>query len=326
MKVYVDSSADIQYASYYIYGLYHLYGKKNVRFTSKYFEHFKHDNHFFAFVLLDKNTVKRVVIDFTDSTVINDVALNWCDIYGKINLESTDNLSHKIVVIGPSFGIQLYGLFETFWFAFSNLLKAKKRIPNIRKFLSDYKAQYKRPQLVDYKNSKPKLDYVFFMASLWKQEPMTNEYRANFIKSCELNSSIHFEGGFAPRTKNDIEGFEALTTDARVEMTLYMQNIKRSALVFNTPAVKGCHGWKLAEYLCLGKAIISTPLSRVMPGEFRNATHFISTTGTVEDISEQINMLLLKPELRARLEAEALLYFNTYLAPEKVIKSLVGLC
>lgn len=322
MKVYIDASSDIQYASYYIYGLYEVFGKQNVRFSSRYFKSFKHDNHFFAFVITKGTSQKKVIVDFTDDSSIDSTALQWADVYGKINLEISKTPHNKIVSIGPSFGIRIYSLVETIWFAFSNLLKSYSRIPNKRKFLSNYKAQFKRPKLSDYSLKPPKKNYIFFMASLWKKESETNKFRANFIKSCKANTNIEFEGGFAPRTKKDIEGFEDLTTEARIDMMTYLENIKASLLVFNTPAVASCHGWKLAEYLCLGKAIISTPLTRQLPKQLESGLDVIYTTGTIEDLTETVNKIFTQPLLRQELELRAYAYYNMFLAPKKVIELL----
>lgn len=196
MKVYIDSSCDIQYASFYIRGLYVVYGRKNVKFSNQHFKQFKHNNHFFAFIVKDKSSLKKVIIDFTDSNAIDAEALKWSDVYGKINLDDSLPQDPKIIPIGPSFGIRLFSLFETLSYAFINLCKAYTQIPNKRRFLSDYKAQYKRPKLSDYRHQNPIANYVFFMTSLWKQEPLANSYRANFIKSCKTSPNLTFEGGF----------------------------------------------------------------------------------------------------------------------------------
>ena len=323
MNVYIDASCDIQYSSFYIYGLYELYGKKRVKFSSKYFTNFKHDNHFFAFVLKDDTQLKKVIIDFTDSALIDETALQWSDRYGKINYDGKHK-SEKIIPIGPSFGIRIYSLPQTLFYAMFNLLKAYKRIPDKRKFLSDYKAQFKRPKLSDYRQQPPLENYVFFMASLWKRELQTNTYRANFIKSCRANAHIRFEGGFAPRTKNDIRGYEALTTPSRIDMADYLKKTKDSFLVFNTPAVKDCLGWKLAEYLCLGKAILSTPLLRVLPKPLKDHVDLLYTDGTLEDITEKLNAIVLDTTLKHQLEQRAKTYFDRYLMPEVVIKRLIA--
>ncbi|MEH6535826.1 MAG: hypothetical protein V7719_05490 [Psychroserpens sp.] len=325
MKVFIDPSCDIQYSSFYIYGLYSVFGKNNVVFLSKYFEKFNHNNHFFAFVVKDKEYIKRIIIDYTDSKIIDYLALDWSDVYGKINLDPTSIKSDKIIPIGPSFGIQIYNQFETICFALLNLLKSHSRITNKRKFLSDYNAQYKRPKLLEYTYNPNTNNVVFFMASLWKNEQQTNVLRANYIKSCMVNSKINFDGGFAPRTKNDIEGYEDVTVDSRVGMDVYLDKIGNSAIVFNTPAVKECHGWKLAEYLCLGKAIISTPLSRQLPEKLMNKEHVLYSNGSQEDISLKLDEIISNIDLRKRLESNAKNYFDTYLSPEQVIKRVLNL-
>jgi len=243
-----------------------------------------------------------------------------------INLDSTISTDSKIVPIGPSFGIQIYSFIETLWYAFTNLLKSYARFSNVRKFLSDYKAQYKRPKLSDYSFKKPKENYIFFMASLWKQETIANTFRANFIKSCIANQYIEFEGGFAPRTKNDIQGFEDLTTISRIKIKDYLNKTAQSVVVFNTPpTVKDCHGWKLAEYLCLGKAIISTPLKRQMPEALEDNIHILFTNGNEADITEKTNEIVLNFPLKQKLEANAKAYFDTYLTPKQVILKLTDL-
>lgn len=93
----------------------------------------------------------------------------------------------------------------------------------------------------------------------------------------------------------------------------FYEKTRRSAIVFNTPSVLGCHGWKLAEYLAMGKAIISTPLNNIMPGD--NSVPFLTVT-TNNEINEAVKYLhnnepIKKPATR---------YFEKFLAPEAVIK------
>jgi hypothetical protein len=48
--------------------------------------------------------------------------------------------------------------------------------------------------------------------------------------------------------------------------------------VIKTHSVQNCHGWNLGEYLALGKAIVSTPLSSNLPEKLVHGKniHFIS--------------------------------------------------
>ncbi|MDN3666506.1 glycosyltransferase [Algibacter miyuki] len=324
MKVYIDRTTDIYYASFYIEGLKSVFGERNVRFSNKYFDAFKHNNNYFAFVLKDEKGLRKIIIDFGDSEKIFDTPLQWSDAYFKINLAfDEENRSNKIVSIGPSFGTKIYGLFKTLWFASINLVFANKRIHNKRKFLSDYKAQFNRKVLRDYYPSKRERKYVYFVASLWKKEGRTNLFRSNFIKACLENEDVNFEGGFAPRTKKDITGFESLTMSKRDDFSAFVSKTKKSNVVFNTPAVLSCHGWKLAEFLCFGKAIISTPISRQLPEELEDHVHVMITNGTQDDISNVLNDMLNNEGKLQCLEVNSRNYFDKHLAPEAVINKIL---
>lgn len=325
MRVYIDPSCDILYSSFYIKGLYDRFNKSNVFFSSKYFNKFKHGNHFFSFVIEDEKRINKIVIDFTDSSIIDQEALEWSDLYCKVNLDDNDIVNNKLFSIGPSFGIKLYSMQKTLWYACRNFLLAHNRIPNKKSFFSNYKAQLKRLSLSEYKNTRnSKRDFIYFVTSLWKKEKQTNQFRANFIRACKANSSIETKVGFVPRTKNDIVGFEDITLDGRQDVSDYFNHIKISSMVFNTPAVLDCHGWKLAEFLALGKAIISTPLSRELPSPLKDKEHLIFTDGSYEDILNKINLLFTNELLRRELEKNARDYFDKFLEPEVVINRILN--
>lgn len=326
MIIYIDPASDVHYSSFYIKGLLDVFGKKKIKYSSKYFKSFKHNNHFFAFVIINDNSIKKIIIDFTDGEVINNEAYVWSDVYAKINInENNDNHKlEKLISIGPSFGINIFSPIETVYFSITNFIKGYSRIPNKKKFFSDYKAQLKRPKIEEYTpNHNEKKLYIYFVSSLWKKEIKTNNFRANFIKAVRNNKYFIFEGGFAPRTKNDIVGFEDLTMNKRDSMSNYLLKTKKSWLVFNTPAVLDCHGWKLAEFLSLGKTIISTEISRKLPSQLLNNKHIVLTTGTEEDIKNKIEFLLENKTLTTKLEKNSREYYENFLAPTKVIELIL---
>lgn len=318
-KVYIDPSCDILYSSFYIQGLYEIFGKKNVKFSSHNFKQFQHNNHFLAFILECNLIQYKMIIDFTDVNRINEKALQWSHIYGKVNLDSSAISSNKVIPIGPSFGVKLFSLVDTFRYALSNLYNSKSRIKNKRRFLSDYKNQFIRPKLSDYEYKNSQTDYIFFMSSLWIKELRTNRFRANFIVTCKQNKNIRFEGGFAPRSFNDMEDYSDITTKKRIPMKEYIQKMKSSMIAFNTPAVRDCHGWKLAEYLILGKAIISTDLSRLLPTPLIDKYHLVFSDGSISDLDKKIKEIICDKDYRNKLEKNAKEYFENQLAPSKVI-------
>ena len=154
------------------------------------------------------------------------------------------------------------------------------------------------------------------------------------MRACQ-KANVDLEGGFfyvegqavldeAPDYPKYKEIYGDLIYTKRLSMDDYIQKTKESFVVFNTPSVCDCHGWKLAEYLCMGKAIISMPLTREMPGEGlvhgKNA-HFVNSP---EEIYDAVLKIKNDISYRLNLEKGARNYYEKWLAPKVVIKRLLS--
>jgi hypothetical protein len=320
-KVFVYGLCDVFYDSYYIQGLKETFGK--IEFDTAEFPTFRQGT--FAFKVCNFQEEKRFIIDSRDSGEIDVDALNWCTSYGKVNFNSQNlqvKTCRKIIAIGPSFGIKIWGLLQTFYFLTIHYFKFRGTISNKREFVANYWRQYRRLPLKSYSSEESSNNKVFFISSIWKQESLTNDYRATFIKKCKTNKKISFEGGFAARTDGNNFGFDRFVYSKRISLAKYLKNIKRSALVFNTPAVLSCHGWKLAEFLALGKAIISTPHINILPQELVEGTNILYAANK-DEIADRIELLIANVNLKRNLETNSRLYFDEYLSPKRVINRLV---
>lgn len=339
-KVFIDPSIRVKYSSFYIQGLYDVFGKNNVSFSSKFFKQLERRSdpysfdQYMAFVVVAKNKVKKYIIDFADRTTVKEKAYHWCDRYGKINFseQSTDKSYHKkIVPIPPGFGISIWSKFEIAYYSMSNLLKCKlKPLIPIKAYLLDYYLQYKRPAIKDYFNNIPSKEhnpYVFMIGTLWTHQNCidgTNLHRKTFVETCQ-SLGLDFEGGFFSSTNHpQYEEFKRLVFTERYSMKDYIDKTKKSSFVFNTPAVHDCHGWKLGEYLAMGKAIISTPLSNNLPKALVHGEniHFISNK---KELEESVSLLASNHCYRKKLEIGSKQYYLDYGSPKKVIENLTAL-
>lgn len=162
MQIVIDPSSRILYASYYIQGLYEVFGKKQVKFSSRPFQTLQRSKddfsfeHFFAFVIVKPNGRKiQIVVDFCDPPDIHPQAYAWCDTYAKINfneLETPAEFLVKIRHISPGFGIKIWNLRKLFFTVFQNYFKSKARsLVTVKRFFKDYKSQYERRKIEDYK-------------------------------------------------------------------------------------------------------------------------------------------------------------------------------
>jgi len=338
---FIDPRSTINYSSYYIQGLYDLLGKKNVRFSSHYFSDLKEIDMLMAFVLIDNDITQNIIIDYRDQSDVIEEAILWSDIYAKINIDANTwkhHLAGKLINIPPSFAIKIWSPVELIFHLCNNFFKAKifkyLKDNNIhlrpKRWIRNYLTLLKRQTLQEYttQSQSPKDNYVFFVSTLWPNQDNTNEGRCQYILTCSKKPEINFEGGFfidkqmwgTTSTPNSIP--HKLFCYKYLSNKTYINNIKKSLFVYNTPAVHNCHGWKLGEFLCMGKAIISTPLINELPIPLEHGKHIYYVNGE-QDIEKAVALLLENKDFRYSLERNTKMYYNNYAAPVKVIENLI---
>ncbi len=342
MKIIIDPRTRISYASYYIAGLWDVFGKENVVFRMQPFKALMQKvaeetfDQYFAFVLKEKNRPEqRVVIDYRDKSTLNLDALQWSNVYAKVNFNSgideyvqlRQELKNKIMPAGPNFGVRIWNTMNTIKNLILNYVRSLAYLPvNFRVFLSGYNWQTKREAIDVYETAKSQSDYVFHTSSLYINQEhgeVTSKLRSMFIRTCINNTNCIFEGGLLSRSINHSNNqFSDVITKQYYPALIYLQNIKKSAFVFNTPAAWACHGWKLGEYLAMGKAIISTPFVNEMPERMIHGENILFVE-TESEIEAAVNLLLSDKTLRKKLERGAKDYYDKWLKPDVVIKRIV---
>lgn len=344
MKIIIDPRLQYAYASYYLLGIETVFGKKSIRYSAEPFEGLdnKYINAYrygFAFVIKNWGNDYKVFIDSEDVASIFNEGYEWCDIYGKVNptFEHTQKYI-KLLAIGPSFGITLHSIPITIIKCLKHYFQSigYTNVP-LKKYLQDYLYSNirRRPINVYEKLVKVHPNYIFHSSTLWYNkfaETDTNYWRGEFLRACQ-QLRIKIEGGLFYIEGKDVllempdypkykEIYKDFIYDKRLSMDEYIKKTKESVLVFNTPSVCGCHGWKLAEYLCMGKAIISTKLSREMPEPMVHGEniHFVHTK---KELLEAIMLINSKEEYRRHLEKGARRYYEQWLKPDVVIDRLL---
>lgn len=334
-QVIIDPRARIVYASYYIQGIFDLFGADQVCFRMSPFKQLvkKYDNlafdEFFAFIIIRNGQEIKIVIDYKDSYPVNSEIYDWCDIYGKVNLNEnyTDISTYKkIINIGPGFGVRIWNNYKTIFYAILNFIRSYRYLnTKYYPFFYGYYWQTKRLPISGFTWCPTDGKYVFFVSTLWNHDnciKSTNVLRAAFIETCK-NAGLDFEGGlYAKQSNKEYYKFKHLVYSKFISFPSYIQKTKRSSVVFNTPTVYNCHGWKLGEYFAMGKAIISTPFINKMPIELEHGKniHFIEDPS---ELNTAIGKILNDHNYRAALEKGALEYYQKYLSPEMVIKRLL---
>ncbi len=311
---------------YYSYYLSQLKDNFNIiNYDSNPFPDFHH--HCLAMILKDFSE-KKIYISAGDGPGFNQLGLEWCDIYAKVNVHKEQipkKFENKILPIGPSFGLNYLSLKETLTQLWVTTLRSKMKLREYREHFANFYRQWKyRAPLSAYIPGNVETDYIFHASTLWRKEPDTNTLRARFMDIANNNPKIKFDGGFAPGKQDVVNGFDHLIMPKKMIYDQYLEKVKRSLVVFNTPAVQGCLGWKLAEYMACGKAIISMPISQLLPAPLNNHEHIHFVDGTNKSLENAINEIRTNKKYRKRLESNSREYYQKYLSPKAVMDRIVS--
>ena len=347
MRIIIDPRYKYNYSSYYILGLRRLFGDKAISYDMEPFRDIPYRNtkeYNSGMPMMVDHGDKRykVFVDYEDREKIEKERYDWCDVYAKFNTAFGDAEKYKkLLVIGPAFGVTIDNKWKVLVDFIIHYMMARHHTAiGAKQMLKDYVYSFvRRRRIEDYETPvKAKDNYVFHASTLWYNEfawTCTNMYRGEFLKACK-KAGVEIEGGlfFLGETPDVLKEmpdygrykveYKDFIYDSRLSMDDYIMKTKKSFVVFNTPSVCGCHGWKLAEYLCMGKAIISTPLSREMPGEglvHGKNVHFVNNKDEIYDAVVKIRDDRV---YREQLERGAREYYERYLAPEVVMERILS--
>lgn len=324
----VDARFAPEHAAYYLSGLRAHTGAAGLPLSRDGFPSSYSDRQPLAFVLERDGEQRRIYIAAGDEHWLDEAALAWADVYGKVNLlpsEVPTEHEHKVVPIGPSFCPKIWTAPQSARYALVTHRLGGRIAESVKAHYRRYWLLYSRRVDLSHYEPEPSDDrYVFHNAWLWKKHPEVNPPRAEFIRACRELDTVDFEGGFISRRRDDMPEYSDLTT-VKYPLTEYLRNTKRSAVVFNNPAVHRCHGWKLAEFLALGKAIVSLPLAREMPAPLRHGEHIHFVDGSRAAIKEAVERLVEDRAYRERLESAARQYYLDHLTPRRVVSRLADI-
>lgn len=342
-SIVVDPRFKVNYAAYYLYGIKSLLKRLSIRFRcikGLEIETDKDTRVGFAMEITTTRSLKRIYIDYGDWNEIEEKYYDWADVYAKINVRPEDASREKLVVIGPSFGIRLWNPIKCMLVGIQNYRRINRTCGSVFKrdfkhYIVDYgfmflrRRSYKRYHRFSIEEEP---GYLFSFSTLWYGKfahESINKLRGEFMRE-GIRLMPRFEGGFFynnkagvvkefPKYVEYLQDYSDLISMKRISMWQYDKRNRKSWFVFNTPSVGGCHGWKLAEFLCEGKAIISSHMLNLMPGDFINGMHYIEAN-TPDEMANAIVQLRDNYHLVQTLKKNAFQYFNDNLAPEVVMR------
>lgn len=341
-KIIIDPRCRINYTSFYIEGMRNLFGAGKIDFQCL-SDIVGSPSSGMAVKVITGEGEKNVFFDCRDADGIDEPMYEWAAVYGKVNLRPEDAHRDKVVALGPNFGISLWNPVTTIFKGLKNYCTIKRSCSkgyklSLLSFIRDYAYMIIRRKRYGYyyrMTDEEQQGYFFSLSTLWWGDlsiNTTNKYRGEFMRLCKKHMDT-FDGGFfyvdsAEKESEQYSGYRQEYGDMlyshRLSMSEYDKRNRRSWFVFSTPSVIGCHGWKLGEYLCEGKAIVSTPLNNVMPGNFESGVQYIEVKNP-QEMEEIIIRLRDDAELVNQLKRNAFKYYNDWVSPESAVKRVFAL-
>lgn len=325
-SVTVYPAFNARYYSPYIEGLRRVLGSSALSFSSRGFPRFDQDC--LAFRYRQGDAERRIYIHSNDMPELSEAALQWCDVFGKVNLDLTlvpEADSEKVFPIGPMFAIQVWGAVQAEAMGIYTFSMVRDAGISFRDHIGNYRGQYRyRFPESQYRPVESDPGYIFYNAALWEREPQANEVRARFVEAARSARGIRFEGGLSPRLSargsHDFVGPEyEKYLSPRFTSRQNLKKTQASVVAFNNPAYRDCHSWRLGEYLALGKAIITTPIVREVPAPLVHGSHVHYVDGSVEGVREAVEHISSDTEYRQHLERGARSYYDAHLSPQQTV-------
>lgn len=102
-----------------------------------------------------------------------------------------------------------------------------------------------------------------------------------------------------------------------VDRRSYLERVADCAIGVSTAGLFGSNPWKLAEFVALGRAIVSEPLHYPVPG-FASGSHYLPFT-TPDACCEQVQRLIDEPLLLQEITERMHVYDEQFLRPDRLV-------
>jgi hypothetical protein len=146
-----------------------------------------------------------------------------------------------------------------------------------------------------------------------------NDMRAACIRLLRKRFGGRFFGGLA-RSAHALARYPDCVVDADTSTRRrdYLQRLRGYSICVATTGLLDSIGWKFAEYLAFGKAIVCEPMKFELPGPIAAGRNFLEFT-TPEACAARVGELLEDGAARERMMADNAAYFAEFGAPGAVV-------
>jgi hypothetical protein len=290
-----------------------------------------------------------ICYDTRDSFEIDTEALGRADFYFKRSYSDqyVDNLSYKekIFPLGLNFVVYAAGLdiflLKRMSLQRRNILKFRNLLLGIgldRLFGGRiYVDRFDKVALYPDLSLPPKILFMtrafdpVIAKSKEKYEEIEflNHTRAKCIRSLRREFGTRFVGGFVKedyaiaKFKDCVLFNHGLSKKQNYMKQNYMALLKQFPICVATTGLHGSIGWKMAEYVAHGKAIVTEKLNYRVPGRFERGTNYLDFMVPEDCVSAAVE-LFDECDLRSEMMLNNYRYYESYVKPDSLIMNTLG--
>lgn len=216
---------------------------------------------------------------------------------------------------------------------FNDRLKSEiplyKRITNILKRIDSINyTNFESKPIINKKNPK-----ICFFTRLWnpfnvedisqkKERENINKFRINCIRICKEKYGNNFIGGIYKDKFSKKICPDCVIDNSITRKKNFLKIIKQSDVCIATKGLHNSIGWKLAEYVCASKAIISEPLDFSLSGIFLKDKNYIEFS-SIDSLISSIDNLISDDLSRYDMMVSNNDYYINNLNPKSIMMNII---
>ena len=174
---------------------------------------------------------------------------------------------------------------------------------------------------------------ILFLTRLWDpEEPAVQQYpelqaewrqvnadRIELLHRLQSAFPAQFTGGVSDNACARRQCPELILPDKLTGKRAYLHRMQHTEICVASTGLHGSTGWKLAEYVAAGRAIVTEPLRYTLPGGFEEGKNYKTYTSPAE-CEEQLRQLLADPAAILAMAQHNAAYYQTWLRPEQQVR------
>ena len=174
---------------------------------------------------------------------------------------------------------------------------------------------------------------ILFLTRLWDpEEPAVQKYpdlqaewrqvnadRIELLHRLQSAFPEQFTGGVSDNACARQLCPELIVPDKLTGKRAYLHRMQHTEICVASTGLHGSTGWKLAEYVAAGRAIVTEPLRYTLPGGFEEGKNYKTYTSPAE-CETQLQQLLADPAAILAMAQHNAAYYQAWLRPEQQVR------